>query len=91
MADLKLTAARLDVLKGVAAGEVKHHTMRKSSENYDEWRPGGYDGRKVTKQVEWLRDNGLIAMGPKEHGSFYALAPWRLTEAGETYLKSLEA
>lgn len=90
MPALNVTAARLGLLKAVAAGEVKHHTRSVPSESFDEWRPGGYGGKKVTKQVEWLQDAGLVRQGPKEHASFYALAPWELTDAGREWLAANE-
>jgi hypothetical protein len=86
--DLKLTATRLDLLKAVAAGEVKHRTGSRPSEDCDEWKRPGEVAKKVTVTVKWLRDAGLIANGPKEHASFFAPAPWLLTEVGEHYLNT---
>ncbi len=84
--DIKLTAARAAVLRGVAAGEVKHHRNWGSEPDEDTWRPGGYGHRKVNAVVEFLRKAGLIEMAPAEHPSMYAPKPWQLTDAGKQWL-----
>jgi hypothetical protein len=88
MAEVKLTAARLDLLKAVAAGNVKHCTRSNPSNDHDYLRTEEGGSKKVTKSVEWLYAAGLIAKGSKEHASFFASAPWLLTEAGEHYLNT---
>jgi len=91
MADVKLTPARLDVLKAVAAGQVKHYRNWGKDPDEDCWSPSGHGrGKKVTAAIEFLRKEKLIEMGPAEHASMYAPKPWRLTEAGEEYLRVVE-
>lgn len=86
MADIKLTASRSDVLRGVAAGEVKHHRNWGRDPDEDVWRPGGYGRKKVNGVVAFLKEARLIKLGPPEHASMYAPQPWQLTEAGEQWL-----
>lgn len=86
MATAKLTEARADVLRGVAAGEVKHHRNWGPDPDEDVWRPGGYGRKKVNGAVQFLKEAGLVKIGPAEHASMYAPQPWQVTEAGEKWL-----
>lgn len=86
MPNLKLTPARLDVLKGVAAGEVSQHRSWGHDPDEDVWRPATGGRKKVNGAVAWLKDADLIALGPAVGPSMYAAKPWQLTEAGEKYL-----
>lgn len=86
MDSINLTPARAEVLRAVAAGEVKHHRNWGRDPVEDKWRPAGSVSKRVTATVNFLRDAGLIKVGPAEHASMYAPQPWLLTEAGERWL-----
>lgn len=86
MTDVKLTPARADVLKGVAAGEVNHHRNWGRDPDEDIWRPAGDVRRRVNATVGFLRKAGLIRVGPATGPSMYSPQPWQLTEAGEQWL-----
>jgi hypothetical protein len=90
MPDIKLTGARLDVLKGVAAGEVSHHRNWGRDPDEDIWRPGGYGRKKVNGAVEFLRTVHLIQLGPASGPSMYSAQPWVLTANGEQWLARAE-
>ena len=87
MTAVKLTPARAEVLRAVAAGQVKHYRNWGKDPDEDCWGPSGYGrGKKVTAAVEFLLKEKLIEQGPAEHASMYAPKPWKLTEAGEQWL-----
>lgn len=86
MEAINLTAARVDVLKAVSRGEVKHHRRWGRDADEDVWRPATGGRKKVNAAVAYLRSARLIVQGPPEHASMYAAKPWQLTEAGEQWL-----
>lgn len=91
MTDLKLTPARAEILRAVAAGQVKHYRNWGKDPDEDCWSPSGYGrGKRVTAAVDFLRQAKLIETGPAEHASMYAPKPWRLTEAGQRWLSEHE-
>ena len=90
MPDLKLTAARVDVLKGVAAGEVTHRRNWGHDPDEDVWKPGGYGRKRVNAAIKALADAKLIYQGAPVGPSMYASRPWRLTAAGEQWLAQHE-
>jgi hypothetical protein len=84
--DIKLTDARAEVLRAIAAGEVSHHRSWGHDPDEDVWRPGGYGRKKVNGVVAFLKEARLIKLGPPVGPSMYAAQPWQLTEDGETWL-----
>lgn len=86
MVDIKLTAARADVLRAVAAGEVSHHRNWGHDPDEDKWRRPGERGKKVNAIVGFLRQARLVELGPASGPSMYSPKPWKLTTAGERWL-----
>lgn len=86
MNDIKLTAARAEILKAVSRGEVTHHRNWGHDPDEDKWRPATGGNKKVNGPVEFLRQAKLIALGPAFGPSMYASKPWQLTAAGERWL-----
>jgi hypothetical protein len=88
MTDIKLTAARLDVLKAVERGEVKHHRSWGHDPDEDKWRPATGGSKKVNGAIAFLRQVGFVELGSASGPSMYSPKPWNLTEAGEQHLAS---
>jgi hypothetical protein len=87
MADIRLTAPRAEVLRAVAAGQVKHYRNWGKDPDEDCWSENGIGrGKKVTAPIMFLFKHNLIKEGPAEHASIYAPKPWQLTEAGAEWL-----
>lgn len=91
MADLKMTPARLAVLRAIADGQVVHvKPLDIKKPAYDEWEwiPGAK--RKVTKDVALLREARLIRPRPAEVRAVVAFRQrWEITDAGRAVLASL--
>jgi hypothetical protein len=90
MNDVKLSATREAVLRGVALGEVKHHRNWGHDPDEDVWRPATGGRKKVNAAVKYLRDARLVALGPATGPSMYSARLWQLTEAGERWLAEHE-
>ncbi|MFI1994751.1 hypothetical protein [Actinoplanes sp. NPDC020271] len=88
MADVKLTPARAEVLRGVAAGQVvRWGSMDTSAPDVDRWTWSPGAARKVNREMAALHDAGLVRY-EREAGRLHAL--WQLTEAGEKWLAENE-
>lgn len=82
MTTIKLTPARVELLRAVAAGEVKHHrTWDLKKPNYDT-----IGHRRVTAEMGKLREHGLVRIGRSLSASAFSAQVWDLTEAGEQWL-----
>jgi hypothetical protein len=90
MGDVRLTDARAEVLRAVAAGEVNRHRSWGHDPDEDVWRQDGCGRRKVNGAVAFLKDVKLIKLGPAVGPSRYAAQPWQLTAAGEEWLARAE-
>lgn len=90
MTPSKLTAARAEVLRAVAWGEVKHYRNWGHDPDEDVWRPATGGRKKVNGVVAFLKGAGLVRLGQAEHASMYAPQPWLLTESGEQWLAEHE-
>jgi hypothetical protein len=91
MSDLKLTPARLALLRAVERGEVAwYRNFGHEPSSYD-WDQPGHRRRVVTAAAEKLFAAGLIAMGRTSSPSYYASRPVVVTRAGAELLAAQAA
>lgn len=91
MADLKLTRARLALLRAIGAGHVSHlRGWGRGEKTRDVWKTDAGPNRTVTKACNELNAARLIRTGRATGPSIYSPQPWELTDAGAQVLAAHE-
>lgn len=91
MGELKLTKARMELLKAVDAGRVTSVWLFAPASRWvtERWvGPGG--PKTVTRPAEALRDAGLVEPWREPGSGYYEPRTWKLTAEGERVLAEHE-